>query len=138
MINWQLSKQGIRWPVSPERVADSGIDPSRSSILLKFSADKLLVLKWSQAQFVFKCIGNKLRFWAALDLLNFDIKLTSEAIIEPVKAVAFDFSHHGHALVMRWSRSTSNFYALIGQNFTGEFMHKIYAASWNLLTDRWS
>ena len=31
--------------------------------------------------------------------------------------------------VTRWSRSTSNFYALIGQNLTGEFMRKIYAAS---------
>ena len=31
--------------------------------------------------------------------------------------------------VTRWSRSTSNFYALIGQNLTGEFMQKIYAAS---------
>ena len=28
----------------------------------------------------------------------------------------------------RWSRSTSNFYALIGQDLTGEFMRKIYAA----------
>ena len=28
-----------------------------------------------------------------------------------------------------WSRYTSNFYALIGQNLTGEFMRKIYAAS---------
>ena len=43
-------------------------------------------------------------------------------------------SYHGHALVTRWSRSTSNFYALIGQNLTGEFMWKVYAASWNLLT----
>ena len=33
-----------------------------------------------------------------------------------------------------WSRSTSNFYALIGQNLTGEFMRKIYGASWNLFT----
>ena len=32
MINWQLSKQGIRWPVPPDRIADSEIDPSRSSI----------------------------------------------------------------------------------------------------------
>ena len=31
--------------------------------------------------------------------------------------------------VTRWSRSTSNFYALIGQNLRGEFMRKIYAAS---------
>ena len=35
--------------------------------------------------------------------------------------------------VTRWSRSTSNFYALIGQNVTGEFMRKIYEAFWNLL-----
>ena len=35
---------------------------------------------------------------------------------------------------MRWSRSTSNFNGLIGQNMTGEFMRKIYAASWNLFT----
>ena len=40
--------------------------------------------------------------------------------------------------VTRWSRSTSNFYALIGQNLTGEFMRKIYAASGNLFTDNWS
>ena len=36
--------------------------------------------------------------------------------------------------VTRWSRSTSNFYALIGQNLTGEFMRKIYAAIWILFT----
>ena len=30
--------------------------------------------------------------------------------------------------------STSNFYALIGQNLTDEFMRKIYAASGNLFT----
>ena len=37
-------------------------------------------------------------------------------------------------MVRRWSRSVSNFYALIGQNVTGEFMRKIYAASCNLFT----
>ena len=37
-------------------------------------------------------------------------------------------------MVTRWPRSTSNFYALIGQNLTGEFMRKIYAALWNLFT----
>ena len=37
-------------------------------------------------------------------------------------------------IVTRWSRFTSNFYALIGQNLTGEFMRKIYAASWILFT----
>ena len=37
-------------------------------------------------------------------------------------------------MVTSWSCSTSNFCALIGQNLTGEFMRKIYAASWNLFT----
>ena len=39
-INWQLLKQGNRWPVSLDRIAGSGVDPSRSSIFLKLSADK--------------------------------------------------------------------------------------------------
>ena len=37
-------------------------------------------------------------------------------------------------IVTRWSRSTSDFYVLIGQNWTGEFMRKIYAASRILFT----
>ena len=41
-------------------------------------------------------------------------------------------------MVTRWSRSTSNFYALICQNLTGEFMRKTYAAPGNLFTDSWS
>ena len=38
--------------------------------------------------------------------------------------VAFDFSHQGHALITLYV----GFCALIGQNLTGEFMRKIYAA----------
>ena len=37
-------------------------------------------------------------------------------------------------MITRWSRYSSNYYAVIGQNLTGEFMRKIYAASWNLFT----
>ena len=62
VINWQLSKQDIRWPVSPDRIAGSGVDPSRSSIILKLSADNLLVFNWSQAHvyFFLKFISNML------------------------------------------------------------------------------
>ena len=38
------------------------------------------------------------------------------------------------SMVTRWARSTSIFFALIGQSLTGEFMRKIYAASWILFT----
>ena len=37
-------------------------------------------------------------------------------------------------IVTYWSRSTSNFYALIDQNLTGEFVQKIDTAFWNLFT----
>ena len=36
VINWQLSKQDIRWPVSPDRIAGSGFDPSRSNIFWSY------------------------------------------------------------------------------------------------------
>ena len=39
------------------------------------------------------------------------------------------------AMVTRWSRSMSNFNALIGQNLKGELIRKIYAASGNLFTE---
>ena len=42
-------------------------------------------------------------------------------------------------MVTCWSRSTSNVYALIGSNLTGEFKRKICAASWKWFTfDSWS
>ena len=36
MINWHLSKQSIRWPVSPDRTAGSSVDPSKSSIFWSY------------------------------------------------------------------------------------------------------
>ena len=80
VINWQLLKQGIRRPVSLDRVAGSGVDPSRSSIVLKLSADNLFVFKWLQTHvyFFLKFISNMLclcqyrpallRFWFQTDL----------------------------------------------------------------------
>ena len=46
VINWQ----GICWLVSHDRIAGSGFDPLRLWVLLKLSADKLLVFNKSQAQ----------------------------------------------------------------------------------------
>ena len=37
-------------------------------------------------------------------------------------------------IVMRWSRFTSNVYAMIGQNLTGAFKRKSYTASCDLFT----
>ena len=49
MVNWQLSKQGIRWPESPDHIAGSDDNSPRSRIFC-FTADQLLAFSWSQAQ----------------------------------------------------------------------------------------
>ena len=84
-----------------------------------------------------KCIRNKLCSWAALLKFWFQTDLARENLT--------GFYMQGRqslltflTILTRWSRSTSNFQALIGENLTGEFMWKIYAASGNLLTDSWS
>ena len=108
VINWQLSKQSIRWPVSPDRIAGSGVDPSRSSTFLKLSADKLLVFRWSQAQVYFlKFIWNTLclchygpallTFWFQTDLGRKNS--ASYLKMQAGKTDAFHFSHHSHVLV---------------------------------------
>ena len=104
MINWQLSKQGIRSPVSLGRIAGSGVDPSRSTISWKLSADKVLVFKWSQAQVwffflihmkhvVFMCRTIKIL------ISNWPGTRKFSQLLQAGKWVAFDFSHHVHALV---------------------------------------
>ena len=105
--------------------------PIQVKYILKLSADKLLVFKWLQAhcckihmKYVFVC-------------------RTTEVLISnwPRPENSASYYRQGRQLpltllimVTRWSRFTSNFYALIGQNLTVEFMRKIYAASWILFT----
>ena len=82
-----------------------------------------------------KCIWNKSCSWAALLKCWFRTDLGRE------NSTGFYIYMQGRQslltflTVTRWSRSTSNFYALIGQNLTGEFMQKIYGASGNVFPD---
>ena len=82
-----------------------------------------------------KCIWNKSCSWAALLKCWFRTDLGRE------NSTGFYMQGRQSLLtfltVTRWSRSTSNFYVLIGQNLTGEFMRKIYAASGHLFNDSW-
>ena len=95
-----------------------------------------MIAGWSSI--FLKCIWNKSCSWAALLKCWFRTDLGRE------NSTGFYIYMQGRQslltflTVTRWSRSTSNFYALIGQNLTGEFMRKIYAASGNLFTDSWS
>ena len=63
-------------------------------------------------------------------LKYFDFELTPDAKIQP----AFTCSTF-LTIVTHWSRSKSNFYALIGENLTGEIKRKIDSASGKLFTN---
>ena len=47
VVNWQLSKQCIRWPVWHDHIAGSGVDPSGLPVFVKLSADKSVLFVWS-------------------------------------------------------------------------------------------
>ena len=98
---WSINSR-IPWPVSLDRIAGSGVDPSRSSIFLKLSADKLLVFKWSQAEVYFFKIHMKhaLFLCRTIKILisNWPRTRKFSQLLQAGKTVAFDFAHHGHAL----------------------------------------
>ena len=103
MINWQLSKQDIRWPVSPDRTAGSSVDPSRSSTFLKSSADKLPVSNDRRFKSIFSndsygicCVYVTL----VPHCQDFDFKMTSDAKIQPL----FLKNKGGEDLFLPWSR----------------------------------
>ena len=77
-----------------------------------------------------KCIGDKLCLCAALLPFLFQPDLGRQN--------SAGFNKQGRQLLLtfltvvtRWSCSTSNFYALVGQNLTDEFMQKIFVSSCN-------
>ena len=113
-IEFECFFEGIRWQVATfQMIAGS------SSIFLK-------------------CIWNKSCSWAALLKCWFRNDLGRENSTGLYIYMLGRQSLLTFLNVTRWSLSTSNFYVLIGQNLTGEFMRKIYAACGNLLTDSWS
>ena len=59
VINWQLSKQGIRWPLSPDRIAGSGVDPSKSSIFWSYPLTIYLFTNDRRLTFIFVLNPNK-------------------------------------------------------------------------------
>ena len=103
VINWQLSKQGIRWPVSPDCIAGSGVDSLRSSIfwsypltIYSFSNDLRLTFTFFNS-YQICCVYVSI----APHYYDSDFKLTSDAKIQPVFLIQAGktFSNHGHVLV---------------------------------------
>ena len=92
---------------------------------LKLSADKLLLFEWLQAYEIRSCVYESHYYWPGTQ--------ESSQLLQTGKSLLTFLT-----MVTRWSRSMFNFYVLIGQKLTGEFMRKIYAASWNLFTGSWN
>ena len=107
--------------------------PIEVKYFLKLSADKLLVFNDRRLKSDFSFIWNMICFWAA------QLKFWFKTDLGPENSNSY--YRQGRQLLLtlltmvaRWSRSTSIFYALIGQNLTGELMRKIYAVPWILFT----
>ena len=111
VINWQLSKQGIRWPVSPGRFAGSGFDPSSSSIFWSYPLKSYLFS--NDRRFKFNFLKNSyekkgglcaalLKFWFHSDLRSEN----SASCYSQGRQLSLTF----FTMVKLWSRFTSNFY----------------------------
>ena len=96
MIKGQLSKQGIRWPVSPDRIAGSGVDPSRSSIFWKypltiysFSNDRRLTFTFFKIHMKYVVL-----ICSRITILNSNWPRMGKfrQLLQAGKTVAFDFS----------------------------------------------
>ena len=94
MINRQLSKQGIRCPVSPECIAGSDIDPSRLSIfeVIRCQVTSFQIFVWNMLRL---CHYGPalLRFWFQTDLGR-----DSSATYLKIQAGKTS-SYYGHTLV---------------------------------------
>ena len=134
MINWQLSN----WVAADHY----HLTVSRTQVLTHRGPVFFEVIHWQVTSvqmvadssfIVLKFIWNKLCLCAALFKFWFQTDFRGENSASSYRQWK-QFHLTFLTMVTRWSRSTSNFYALIVQNLTGEFVQKTYAASWNLFT----
>ena len=103
-------KQDIRWPVSPNRIAGAGVLPSSSSIfwsypLTSYSFSNDRGLKFNSFKFmkyiVFVCHTIK------IFISNWPRTRKFSQLLQAGKTVAFDFPHHGHALITLYAAGLS-------------------------------
>ena len=113
VINWQLSKQGIWWPVSPDHTEGSGIDHWGGVFfeVLRWQVTSFQMIPLSSSIFL-KCVGSKLCLWATLLKFWFQTDLGCKNSASRYR--------HGRQLLLtfltmvtHWSCSTSNFYVPI-------------------------
>ena len=134
MINWQLSKHSIRCPVSLDRTAGLGVAhrgqvfrPSYPLTSYYFSNDRRLkfnffIIHLTYAVFMCRTIKILISNWPRMRKFS--------QLLQAGKTVAFDFAHHGHALVTLYVQFLCSDWSKFDRWVHAEF----YAASWNLFT----
>ena len=98
----QLTAVKTGYPLTSITIAGSGVDPSRSNIFLKLSADKLLLFKWSQAQVCFLKIYMK--YVVFMSLWPSTIKILISNLPRTRKFSQLFKNTGGEDLFLPWSR----------------------------------
>ena len=105
MINWQLSKQGIRWPLSLDRTARSSVDPSRSSIFWSYPLTNYQFQMIAGSSLFFPMIHMKYVVFMSLWPRTIKILISNWPPMREFSPLfknigEKNFSFHVHALVM--------------------------------------
>ena len=54
MVNWQLLKQGIRWSISDDHIAGTGVEPNGVMYSFKLAAGQVMVFhRYAGSSFIF-------------------------------------------------------------------------------------
>ena len=53
MVNWRLSKQGIRWPVSYGRISSSSVELAKVICFLELTTDQVMDFYWIAGSSIF-------------------------------------------------------------------------------------
>ena len=97
---WSINSCQNRGPLTSITWPYRGLRNRPIEYFLKLSADNLPVFKWSQAEVHFlKYRRNKLSRTIKILISNWPRTRKFSQLLQTGKTVAFDFSHHGHALV---------------------------------------
>ena len=102
VINWQLSKQGMRWTVSPDRIASSGVDPPRSSIFWSYPLTIYSFLNDRRLTFTFFKIH--IKYVVFMSVSPRTIKILISNWPQTHKFSQFFSNTGGEDLFLAWSR----------------------------------
>ena len=116
MFNWQLSEQGIRWPVFHDHIAGTGVQPINVTYVFevdRWPGNSIFFSIWSQAQ-VFLNYIFLVQFGINLHLWGFQKAQIALALRAP--AILALWKTHSCKLIPNWNRNRMITYTNCGKN----------------------